>query len=97
MQVVSRNDKIIPLPLPLPPNQITNPKAGSKRDQQAVKLSLQQQIDRSRATAEVYDQAYSRDVDVIKSIEESLISVFNKVRHLLRRSRGKCRDIYRLG
>lgn len=53
--------------------------AGRKRDQQAVKMSLQQQIDRSRATAEMYDQAYSRDVEVIKSIEDSLISVFNKV------------------
>lgn len=63
-------------------------KAGSKRGQQAVKLSLQQQIDRSRATAKEYDQAYSRDVEVIKSIEESLISVFNKAR----RSAGRyCR------
>ncbi|CAM9611440.1 unnamed protein product, partial [Scytosiphon promiscuus] len=53
--------------------------AGSKRGQQAVKLSLQQQIDRSRTTAKDYDRAYSRDVEVIKSIEESLISVFNKV------------------
>ncbi|CAM9835805.1 unnamed protein product [Pylaiella littoralis] len=53
--------------------------ARSKRDQQAVKLSLQLQIDRSRATAKEYDHAYSRDVEVIKSIEESLISVFNKV------------------
>ncbi|CAM9192722.1 unnamed protein product [Ascophyllum nodosum] len=53
--------------------------AGIKRNQQAVKQSLQRQIDRSRASAETYDQAYSRDVEVIKSIEESLISVFNKV------------------
>lgn len=44
-----------------------------------MKLSLQLQIDRSRATAKEYDHAYSRDVEVIKSIEESLISVFNKV------------------
>ena len=43
-----------------------------------MKLSLQQQIDRSRATAKEYDHAYRRDVEVIKSIEESLISVFNK-------------------
>lgn len=42
-------------------------------------MSLQQQIDRSRVTAEIYDRAYSRDVEVIKSIEDSLISVFNKV------------------
>lgn len=55
-------------------------KAGSKSGQHAVKLSLQQQIDSSRATAKEYDQAYRRDVEVIKSIEESLISVFNKVR-----------------
>eukprot|EP00903_Cladosiphon_okamuranus_P010122 g9585.t1 len=53
--------------------------AGSKNGQHAVKLSLQQQIDRSRATAKEYDHAYRRDVEVIKSIEESLISVFNKV------------------
>lgn len=64
-----------------PPLSVLNTeKAGSKRGQQAVKLSLQQQIDRSRATAKEYDQAYSRDVEVIKSIEESLISVFNKAR-----------------
>lgn len=56
--------------------------AGSKSGQHAVKLSLQQQIDRSRATAKEYDHAYRRDVEVIKSIEESLISVFNKVRAL---------------
>ena len=58
----------------------TKSKAGSKSGQHAVKLSLQQQIDRSRATAKEYDHAYRRDVEVIKSIEESLISVFNKVR-----------------
>lgn len=63
-----------------PPSLTFSPlKTRSQRDQQAVKMSLQHQIDRSRATAEVYDQAYSRDVEVIKSIEESLISVFNKV------------------
>ncbi|CAM9968065.1 unnamed protein product, partial [Ectocarpus fasciculatus] len=53
--------------------------AGSKKSQQAVKLSLQQQIDRYRSTAKDHDRAYGRDVEAIKSIEESLISVFNKV------------------
>lgn len=53
--------------------------AGRKRDQQAVKICLKQQIDRSRSSAEVYDLAYSRDIEVIKSIQDSLISVFNKV------------------
>lgn len=55
------------------------PKVGNKHHQHAVKLSLQQQIDRSRASAEMFDRAYSRDVEVIKSVEENLISVFNKV------------------
>ncbi|CBJ29526.1 outer dynein arm docking complex protein oda-dc [Ectocarpus siliculosus] len=56
-----------------------NKEAGSKKSQQAVKLSLQQQIDRYRSTAKDHDRAYGRDVEAIKSIEESLISVFNKV------------------
>lgn len=54
-------------------------KAGSKSDQHAVKRSLQQQIDRSRSMAEMHDHAYSKDVEVIKSVEDGLISVFNKV------------------
>ncbi|CAM9435682.1 unnamed protein product, partial [Discosporangium mesarthrocarpum] len=53
--------------------------AGKKMDQQRVKAGLQEQIDHSRTSAKGYDQTYARDIKVIKSIEESVISVFNKV------------------
>ncbi|CAM9631789.1 unnamed protein product, partial [Choristocarpus tenellus] len=52
---------------------------GKKSDQQKVKAGLQERIDRSRVSAEGYDGAYCRDIEVIKSIENSLMSVFNKV------------------
>jgi hypothetical protein len=50
-----------------------------KSDQQQMKAELQHQIVKARAKAEDYDAAYRRDLDVIKSVEESLTSVFNKV------------------
>eukprot|EP00953_Heterococcus_sp_UTEX-ZZ885_P026409 14260-Heterococcus_DN1.PRE.3 len=44
-----------------------------------MKAELQHQIVKARAKAEDHDAAYRRDLDVIKSVEESLTSVFNKV------------------
>ncbi|CAM9322362.1 unnamed protein product [Chrysoparadoxa australica] len=47
--------------------------------QERMKAELQAQIERSKSKAEEFDEQYRRDLDVIKSIEESIVSVFNRV------------------
>jgi hypothetical protein len=47
--------------------------------QQQRKADMQEQIERAKARVQEHDLSYRRDLDVLRAVEETLTSVFNKV------------------